>query len=90
MLPPLNRIAAEISVAFHPLKRAAYAVACRPYIEAMLEMTDAKGHYGIDPGEEIILRFLHNATRWKGPQADKIKSQLRQHIYNAKENHASN
>lgn len=96
MLPPLNKIAAEISVALTNLKctphiHKTWIPKAEHYVEAMLNVKTAKDFYGIDTAEEVILGFLHIAgENWRGPQADRIRAQLREHLYNAKEYHARN
>lgn len=96
MLPPLNRVAAEISTALTdisqtPGARKKWIEKCWPYVQAMLELRSARDFYGIDSAEEVILGFLNVAgENWHGPQSDRLRAQLREHLYNAKEYHASN
>lgn len=91
---PLNIIAAEISTAFidHPRYRTseqpAFITYSMPYVRAMLELRDAKGFYGVDRADDIVLRFLNNATGWRHPRAAAIRAELREHLYRAKEAHA--
>lgn len=96
MLPPINRIAAEISVALTDLKytpniHKTWIAKVEPYVEAMLSVSSVKEFYGVNGAEEVILGFLHIAgEHWRGPQSDRIRAQLREHLYNAKEYHARN
>lgn len=48
-----------------------------PYIEAMEELNTIHDRYYQDSARDIVIRFLGNATRWRGPVAKDIKSELR-------------
>lgn len=48
-----------------------------PYIDAMLEMSDVASGYGADTGADIVLRFLSNATTWRGDVARRVKAELK-------------
>lgn len=48
-----------------------------PYLMAMTELNDITDDYGYDDSVGIVLRFLGNASSWKGPTAAKIKKELR-------------
>lgn len=95
MLTPINKIAAEISVAFQDIRNTPGAhkkwlINVEPYVEAMLNVQDAQEFYGIDRAEDILLGFLNAAgDRWHGAQSDRIRTQLREHLYRAKEYHAN-
>lgn len=93
MLPPLNAIAADISVALHEKYRYGrkpdWVVRATPYVEAMLEMKDANGYFGIDPAAEVVLKYLKESHTWDDSEAQRIRRLLRQHVYNAKEKNAS-
>ena len=51
-----------------------------PYVRAMLQMRDVKDNYGADSGEEIVLRFLVNASAWRGPVARVVKAELNKRV----------
>lgn len=68
----LGTIASEIYNRWQPMSPHA-----RPYVEAMLAMHAVTDQYGADDGKEIVLRFLSNASSWKGPAARRIKLELR-------------
>jgi hypothetical protein len=36
-----------------------------------------KDHYGLDSAQEIVNYFLSNAASWRGPDARRIKSELK-------------
>ncbi len=53
-----------------------YLVTAWPYLEAMLKMATVKEMYGMEEGEMVILRFLDNATYWRGERARVLKAEL--------------
>tara|TARA_B100000900_G_scaffold411327_1_gene430797 strand:- start:266 stop:412 length:147 start_codon:yes stop_codon:yes gene_type:complete len=46
----------------------------------MSRMRSIKDDYGMDSGEEIVLRFLCNATTWRGADARRVKAELKEMI----------
>jgi hypothetical protein len=48
-----------------------------PYIEAMRALTDINDSYFLDSGESIVLYFLANAGSFRGPDARRIKAELK-------------
>ena len=48
-----------------------------PYMRAMTGLQDIDDYYGMDSAREIVLRFLTNASRWRGEDAKRIKAELR-------------
>ena len=48
-----------------------------PYIDAMLSLQTASDFFIADSGESIILYFLANAATWRGPDAKRIKAELK-------------
>lgn len=51
--------------------------AAKPYLDAMGSLDSAKDNYIMDPGWEIVARFLANARQWRGETAKKIKKELK-------------
>lgn len=53
-----------------------------PYLEAMLtiDSTDKNAPYLSETAEDIVIRFLANARTFKGPDARRIKAELRKMI----------
>lgn len=51
--------------------------AARPYVDAMAALDSIDDPYLHDTGEDIVRRFLLNATYWRGPDARRIKFELR-------------
>lgn len=73
MTRPLNKIAAEILADWGPKPKFIFAL---PYARAMLDLNSIKDHYGVDPADEVVLRFLSNAASWRGEVARRIKKEL--------------
>lgn len=48
-----------------------------PYLQAMCQLTDLKDMYGMDSAESVVLYFLSNASTWRGPEAKRIKAELK-------------
>ena len=48
-----------------------------PYLDAMCTMETIEEDYGMDSGLSIVTYFLANAGTWRGPDAKRIKSELR-------------
>lgn len=49
-----------------------------PYLEAMRTLDNVHDSYGVDSGRSIVLYFLSNATSWRGPDARRIKAELKE------------
>ena len=69
---PLFIIAADI---YHNWPRA--SIHALPYIHAMRHLNTMRDSYGADSATTIITYFLSNATHWRGPEAQRIKAELR-------------
>lgn len=54
--------------------------AAEPYLLAMEDLTSVNDSYGYDDAKGIILRFLNNATGWRGETAKRIKAELREMV----------
>lgn len=48
-----------------------------PYVRAMLCLSSIDSRYGRDDGKDIVLRFLSNASNWRGPVAKLVKAELK-------------
>jgi hypothetical protein len=48
-----------------------------PYIKAMRSLDTISDSFGYDDGKGIITRFLVNAGTWRGPDARRIKAELK-------------
>jgi hypothetical protein len=47
----------------------------------MLTLQSLEDNYFQDSGRDIVLRFLANATTWRGEKARTIKKELRKILY---------
>ncbi len=48
-----------------------------PYLIAMFSLGSIQDNYGCDDAKSIVLYFLSNATTWRGPDARRIKAELK-------------
>lgn len=74
---PLYQIAAEI---FHLWRKP--SIHAMPYLSALRSLNTPRDPYGHDSGESIILYFLSNSSGWRGPDAQRLKAELKQHLPN--------
>lgn len=68
----IHQIAREISREWKNVNFAA-----RPYLDAMYSMTHIDDSYGADDARSIVLYFLSNASSFRGPDARRLKAELR-------------
>ena len=54
--------------------------AAEPYLKAMGTMADLNGYFGAERGDDIVLRFLANASSWRGPVAKAVKAELNKRL----------
>lgn len=52
--------------------------AAEPYLAAMATLDDITDRYGYDSAQSIVLYFLSNASGFRGPDAKRIKAELRE------------
>lgn len=75
---PLCVIATEIRKTWrNKLGVPAVNYAARPYLDAMQQLDKITDNYYLDSAEDIVRRFLCNATSWRGEDARRIKAELR-------------
>jgi hypothetical protein len=48
----------------------------KPYLDAMMSLTNITDDFGADSGKSIVIYFLGNATTWRGPVAKAVKAEL--------------
>ena len=72
MTRPLYTIAADIKKTWQKVWFGAV-----PYLDAMHNLDKITEDYGADSGKNIVLRFLVNATTWRGEDARRIKKELK-------------
>ena len=51
-----------------------------PYLHAMVTMRDAKQAYGADSGTSVVAYGLSNLEGFRGPDAKRLKAELREHL----------
>ena len=49
-----------------------------PYIQALASLGSVRDFYGHEDGRSMVLYFLANAGTWRGPDAKRIKAELKQ------------
>jgi hypothetical protein len=73
-----TRTLAEIAVEIRQLWPKPYFGAI-PYIKALRDIDgDASAKYGAETGRDIVVYFLSNAQTWRGPDARRIKAELKE------------
>ncbi len=72
---PLYEIAAEIRADW---KKPYFGAV--PYLDAMNALDQITDKIGWDGADEIVQRFLGNANSWRGENARRIKSELKQMV----------
>ena len=68
----LHTIAAEIRRFWPKMNPAA-----KPYVDAMVTLRSVDENYYLDSGSSIVRYFLANAGTWRGPDARRIKEELK-------------
>jgi hypothetical protein len=51
--------------------------AAKPYLDAMFSLDKITDNYFFDSGREIVIRFLCNASSWRGETAKRVKAELK-------------
>ena len=69
---PLHAIAADIRRNWPKVNYAA-----KPYLDAMAQLDGIGDMYYCDTAKSVVLYFLSNAGTWRGPEAKRIKSELK-------------
>ena len=72
MSRPLYEIARDIRTNWPQVN---YAAA--PYLAAMRDLNAISDKYIYDTGASVVRYFLANASGWRGPEAKRIKAELR-------------
>lgn len=49
-----------------------------PYLEAMESLDSKDDMYGLDSARDIVMYFLSNASTFRGPEAKRIKAELKE------------
>jgi hypothetical protein len=69
---PLYEIAHDITLHWNPVYYAA-----RPYLSALASLDQISDSYGYDSATSVVRYFLSNATTWRGPDARRVKAELK-------------
>ena len=69
---PIHEIASDIRTNWPKVN---YAAA--PYLAAMRELNVITDKYIYDTGASVVRYFLCNASSWRGPEAKRIKAELK-------------
>ena len=69
---PIRQIALEIRRSWKNMNPAA-----KSYLDAMMQLNSVSDNYGADDGKSIVLYFLSNASSWRGPDAKRLKDELK-------------
>ena len=69
---PISVIAADIRANWPKVN---YAAA--PYLDAMDSINSINDMYHADTAKTVVLYFLANANAWRGPEAKRVKAELR-------------
>lgn len=72
MSRPLYEIAADIRKNWKNIYFGAV-----PYRDAMSELNTINDKYWADSAKSVVLYFLANASTWRGPDAKRIKAELK-------------
>jgi hypothetical protein len=48
-----------------------------PYVHAMRGLDKVTDRYALDSGDDIVRRFLSNASGWRGETAKRVKTELK-------------
>ena len=54
--------------------------AAKPYLEAMYGLDTINDTFMFDSGKDIVLRFLCNASAWRGETAKAVKAELKSRV----------
>ena len=73
MARPIHEIAAEIETIWG--SKVNYAA--KPYLEAMFSLNKITDNYYMDSGSMIVAYFLGNAGTFRGPDAKRLKQELK-------------
>jgi hypothetical protein len=52
--------------------------AAKPHLNAMLSLDSINDMYYMDSAKEVVIKFLCNASTWRGDKAREIKKELKE------------
>ncbi len=71
----ISEVAAEIRRTWKPPGRIYFGAV--PYLGAMASLDGPDDFYGLDSARSVVLYFLSNAASFRGPDARRLKAELR-------------
>ena len=76
---PIHEIASEIIATWRTMGKGVN-FAAKPYLDAMLSLSDSSEAYGADSGQSVVLYGLSNMSSFRGADARRLKAELKAHI----------
>jgi hypothetical protein len=76
---PIHEIATEIHAVWRKLGKGVN-YAAKPYLDAMLSLSDISEAYGADSGRSVVLYGLSNMASFRGADARRLKAELKAHL----------
>jgi len=73
----MSRSVSKIAYEIRQVWKAPYFGAV-PYLHAMCALESVRDNYGSVSGRSAVLYFLFHATSWRGPDARRIKAELKE------------
>ena len=70
---PIYKIALEIQADWEKIP-----VSASVYLEPMLRLWSVDDRYGYDSGRAVVMYFLSNAGTWRGENARRLKTELKE------------
>ena len=72
MMKPIYLYAKEIKADWKNI-----SIHAKPYVDAMYQLNHINDTYGYDDARDIVIRFLGNASGWRGEKAKAVKQELK-------------
>ena len=73
----ISEIALEIRKDWKATSKNGIYFGAKPYLDAMLNLTDKTSRYGLDSSSSIVNYFLANASTYRGTKAKELKAELK-------------
>lgn len=74
------RSISEVAAEIRKVWGAKVNYAAKPYLDAMMSLSTVSDNYGADSGKSMVLYFLSNASSFRGPDAKRLKDELKKLI----------
>ena len=72
----IREIAVEINATWSKIGKGVN-YAARPYLDAMGDLDSINDNYATVSGRSVVLYFLSNASTFRGPDAKRLKAELK-------------